>query len=114
LPWWRRKKAEEVDRRTPLQRELQLDERVALLERTSAKLTDATEQLDQQFRALRGYVYVKKGIVGPAGSAPPGEPEIPTPPPRAASVTSKDDLRRSLVQSGRFVPGQRPIHSEEK
>jgi hypothetical protein len=101
LPWWRREKAEQVERRVPLQQQLALEDRMARLEHQM-------EVLDGQYRTLRGYVYVKKGLVGPAGEAPPGEANIPQQPQSAAS--SKEELRRSLVQSGRFIPGQAPKH----
>lgn len=73
------------------------------------ELEDRQLRLEDQYRRLRGYVYVKKGLVGPADAPPPGEvggAATPAPP----RPMSRDELRRSLVASGRFIPGQPPKH----
>lgn len=72
-------------------------------------------RLEEQFRSLRGYVYAKKGIVGPPGEGPSGEispPRSGVAAPQAAAPMSRDELRRSLVTTGRFVPGKPPVHGE--
>jgi hypothetical protein len=67
----------------------------------------------EQFRTLRGYVYAKRGIVGPDAS-PPG---VRITPPNGAAVTApasetREELKARLLP-GRFTPGKPPNHSPE-
>jgi len=70
-------------------------------------------RLEEQFRSLRGYVYAKKGLVGPPGEAPAGDIDAArsaVAPKGTASPESRDELRRRMVREGRFIPGQPPKH----
>lgn len=92
-----------------------LNQRLDLLAEQQMILEDRQLRLDEQYRSLRGYVYAKKGLVGPAGEPPPGDRVLPggeqAPTQRPAQMT-RDELRRSLVTSGRFIPGHAPKHQE--
>lgn len=98
LRWWRRKKAEEIQRRAPVQHEMDFATRLEAIETDLLKV-------QQQFRQLRGYVYVRKGLVGPDGEPPPGEVELPPKSAPAAPDTarmSKAELRAHLHSTGRL------------
>lgn len=98
LRWWRRKKAEEIQRRAPQQHEMDFASRLEAIETELAKV-------QYQFRQLRGYVYVRKGLVGADGEAPPGEVELPpksAPTPPATATMSKAELRAHLHSTGRL------------
>lgn len=107
MAWWRRDKAEAKERAVPKQHSLDL--RIEELEHRQ-------EHLEAMFRRLRGYVYVRKGMVGPPGTAPEGEtdldpqPQPPQAPAAPAPSESRDALRAKLVRDGTFVPGRPAIH----
>jgi len=69
------------------------------------------ERLEGQHLSLRGYIYAKKGLVGPAGAPPPAAEQGPLPqsPPQPLA---RDELRKLLVTTGRFFPGKPPKHQE--
>lgn len=72
--------------------------RVGELNRHLAQLREDVDTLASRHERLRGRVYG-------AGLHKPPEAETPAAP-------SRDELKRRLVSTGRFVPGKPPIHSE--
>lgn len=118
---WRKWMAERRARRVPQQQMLDLP---ALAMRVSV-LEDSFDKLEGQYKSLRGYVYAKKGLVGPPGEPPPGDvpPAAPVEPSGRVSTSkaptssgpapeSRDELRRRLTREGVFIPGKPPVHRE--
>jgi len=109
MAWWRKSVSERKAREVPHQYEIKLDE-----------LDARVSHMEEQVRRMRGYVYARKGLVGPPGEPMPGDDEAPaaTPAPRAKAapaapaVETRDDIRRRLVRTGAFVPGRPPNHGE--
>lgn len=103
--WFRRKQATQLDL-------TELQEQVRKLHTAMRTLSTDFERLEDQYMSLRGYVYAKKGLVGPPGEAPPGDapPVHGSPLNLATPLSERDKLRAELVRSGRFVPGQKPRH----
>jgi len=73
------------------------------------------EKLASGHQSLRGFVYAKlrKALSAeeaePDGEAPPTEAPRQTPQTPTGAM-SREELRRTLVTSGRFVPGRPPRH----
>lgn len=86
-------------------KEPNLDELLVALQQVLGRI----ERLEGQHISLRGYVYAKKGLVG-SGEAPPAAEQGALP---FSAPLSRDELRRQLVTSGRFVPGHAPRHQEK-
>lgn len=104
MGWWRKSVEERKQRAVPEQYELRLDQ-----------LEADVEQLREQFRTLRGYVYVKKGLVGPPGEPPPGEiapPGHKIIAPNGGTQTTlsetREEFRARMVREGRLTPGRGP------
>jgi hypothetical protein len=87
----------------PFSRRLASDRQVIELLRD---VTGRVERLENQHLSLRGYVYAKKGNVGPPNIAPPGAASGPTPTSTAAQPRlSRDELRALAgLKPGRAYP----------
>lgn len=77
-----------------------------------ATVTDLESQvasLRAQHLKLRGRVYALWGAEqdSPAAPAADGSPKS-----TIESPKTRDELRASLVKSGRFIPGKPPVHQE--
>lgn len=71
---------------------------VALIQRDIQDLREAIESLHAKHLKLRGTVYAHKMHKADLGDSP--------------RTMTKDDLRRSLVKKGRFVPGRPAVHDD--
>jgi|GEM_PF-3847353 len=108
--WFRRKDTDELLR----QHVATLERRVLQLERQLSEHDENLQSLQAQHVKLRGRVYALWGAekssetstaAPDAGGAPTssGAPALP-------ESLSRQELRRRLTQTGRFVPGKAPIH----
>lgn len=96
-------------------RPLNDDELVRLLSKLQAQQTDLEERfaaLEAKHTSLRGRVYALWGKAEPSDAAPAaaGSPTSSGPAPLPAGA-SRDELRRQLVRTGKFIPG-RPVNHE--
>lgn len=80
-----------------------IDERFATIEKLLQKHAEALAELDDKHVRLRGKVYAHK-LHKPEGD---DEKVLPT-----VDQMTRDELRRSLTQSGRFIPG-RPVSHDK-
>lgn len=80
---------------------------IGQLERSVDQLREDHEALKGQHASLRGRVYALWGKE-PADPAATSTAATRSP----TSPQSRDELRRQLVSSGRFVPGKPPVHQE--
>lgn len=83
-----------------------LADQIKLLRRVK-DLSDDLEKLQDQFTRLRGLVYARKlhkpgAMVEQEGDQAPANP---------TANMSRDELRRHLGLTGRFVPGKPPVHT---
>lgn len=117
---WRKWLAEKRSRSVPVQQEidlagLQTELRNAATE-VKMRMTALENEFDKlhgQYKSMRGYVYAKRGAVElpPEPSAAVASATGPAVAAAAAPLT-RDELRRSLVTTGRFVPGKPANHRE--
>jgi hypothetical protein len=109
---WRKWVADRLLRSAPQQQQLDLQPLAMRL----TVLEDRQDKLEGQYKSLRGYVYAKKGLVGPPGEPPPGDivqsASGGAPSASPAPSASRDELRRMLTSTGRFIPGKPPVHRE--
>lgn len=82
---------------------VRLEERVATLEKLLQKHADAIAELEDKHGRLRGKVYAHK-----MHKPPEEEGDAP----RSVDQMTRDELRRSLTQSGRFIPGRAVSHDK--
>jgi len=98
------KKRQEIDPRVVQE----LAEDVRMTMRKVRDLQEAYDVLDDKYTRMRGLIYAKKMHRAPEGEAN-GETDLVTPP----KPVSREELRRQLVTSGRFMPGKPPVHIEK-
>jgi len=78
-----------------------------------ATLEGEHEKLRARFEGLRGFVYSKIRKAGDASDGtdePSAAPAAPTNGTKLPPGLTRDELKRSLVATGRFVPGRPPRH----
>jgi hypothetical protein len=91
------------------------DRASAPLQARLAELEARQDRLEGQFATLQGYVYAKRGIVGPGAEAATAHGSAgarSAAAPSSAGGVTKDELRRQLVASGRIMPGKATKMSE--
>lgn len=70
-------------------------------------LTSQVDRIEADQHRLRGYVYAKRGLVGPADQPPPAATEPAggkTAPAGSPSVMTKAELRASMLRAGQLNP----------
>lgn len=97
MAFWKRSQQIDVSALEKRLSDLSLD--LAVLRREFMNVREGLEDLKDKHISLRGKVYAAKLHKA-------SEPEP------AAAPQSREELRRSLAISGRFRPGQPPVHSE--
>lgn len=97
MPFWSSRKETDVSALEKRLSDLALD--VAVLRRELMNTTEGLNDLRDKHISLRGKVYAAK--LHKAGAETEGPKEL-----------SREDLRRSLAASGRFVPGRPAVHNE--
>ena len=83
---------------------LALEGRVALLEKIVGRVADDLGDLEKRHLKLRGVVYAHKL------HKPPAEEVEDDDKPKLRDNMTRDELRKSLVESGRWVPGRPAKH----
>lgn len=68
------------------------------------ELQEAVEELDDKFMRMRGLIYARKLHKPPEDEQTKDAEEKPL---------SREELRRQLTKSGRFIPGKPPVHIEK-
>jgi hypothetical protein len=78
-----------------------------------ATLEGEQEKLRNRFEGLRGFVYSRVRKAGEASDASDEQSAAPAAPTNGTKLPpglTRDELKRSLVATGRFVPGRPPRH----
>jgi len=89
---------------------LDLIQRIVLIERAQRALNDVQVEIEDKHSRLRGVVYGRKLHKQPL--VDPGEPTEEPQVPRSTDGMTKDQVRKFLATSGRFIPGKPTNHQE--
>lgn len=124
---WRKWIEERRSRSVPKQQEIDLEglqkelrAQATELKMRMSVLENEFDKLHGQYKSMRGYVYAKRGQVEipPEASGTANAPSATAgastalPAPEPPQRLTRDELRRSLTQTGRFMPGKPPNHRE--
>lgn len=99
---FKRKTINVIDKGSEAYEELVADLHVCM--RRLKELQEAVQELDDKYTRMRGLIYARK-----LHKSEPEAGEQTT----EAKPMSRDELRRQLTATGRFIPGKPPVHTDK-
>lgn len=105
--WSRAFKSQEIQR---LER---LEAHAATIGKSLQSAMELLEELEDKHQRLRGVVYGRKLHKEPLAEGTEEPQERPSAAPKETSRMTREELKRHLALSGRFIPGRPPIHTQE-